>query len=61
LIAAPDPLLAPVIPPVIVPTVQLKLPGTLDVNTIFGLVPLQVLAIGELVTIGVGRTVTVIV
>jgi hypothetical protein len=57
----PEPGLAPVIPPVIVPTVQLKLPGTLEARAIFGLVPLQVLAVGELVTIGEGRTVTNIV
>ncbi len=58
---APEPALAPVMPPVIAPIVQAKLLGTLDINVIFGLVPLQVLAVGELVTIGSGLTVTVIV
>ena len=61
MIVDPEPTLAPVIPPVIVPIVHAKLLGTLDVNAIFGPVPLQVPAVGELVTIGVGLTVTVIV
>jgi hypothetical protein len=56
----PEPALAPVILPVIVPIVQAKLLATLDVNAIFGPVPLQVLAVGVLVTIGAGLTVTVI-
>ena len=43
------------------PIVQTKLLGALDVKVIFGPVPLQMLAVGELVTIGVGLTVTVIV
>jgi hypothetical protein len=61
LMVAPEPVVAPVIPPVIVPTVQAKLLGALDVKVIFGLEPLQMLAVGVLVTIGVGLTVTVIV
>jgi hypothetical protein len=46
--------------PVIVPTVQVKLLGALEVNTIFGLVPLQILAVEAFVTLGVGLTVTTI-
>ena len=58
---APDPALAPVIPPVIVPTIQVKLLVILAVRLIFGLVPLQVEAVAELVTAGAELTVTVIV
>jgi hypothetical protein len=61
LIDAPEPALAPVMPPVIAPIVQTKLLGTLDVKVIFGPVPLHVFAVGGLVTVGVGLTVTVIV
>jgi hypothetical protein len=61
LIVEPDPLLAPVIPPVIVPIVHAKLLAVLAVNPIFGPVPLQIVAVAELVTTGVGLTVTVIV
>ena len=57
----PDPAPAPVILPVIAPTVQVKLLGILEVRLIFGLVPLQALAVVELVTTGAGLTVTVIV
>jgi hypothetical protein len=60
LIVEPVLALAPVIPPVIVPTVQAKVPGMLDVRAIFGLVPLQAAAVGALVTMGLGRTVTII-
>jgi uncharacterized protein Usg len=45
----------------IVPTVHVKLLGALAVNAMFGLVPLQVLAVLAVVTAGVGLTVTVIV
>ena len=45
--------------PVIVPMDQAKLPGTLDVNVILGPVPVQVLAVAELVIMGRGLTVTV--
>jgi hypothetical protein len=61
LIVAPELALAPVMPPVIVPIVHAKLLGALDVKVIFGPVPLQMLAAAELVTVGVGLTVTVIV
>lgn len=57
----PEPLLAPVIPPVMVPTVHVKLLGALDVSAMFGPVPLQVAAVLAVVTAGVGFTVTVIV
>ena len=59
MIVAPDPALAPVMLPVIVPMVHSKLLGKLDVRGILGSVPLQVLAVGELVTVGIGFTVTV--
>jgi len=61
LMVEPDPALAPVIPPVAAPIVQRKVDGTLAVNVIFGPDPLHVTAVGEVVTIGVGLTVTVIV
>jgi hypothetical protein len=38
--------------------VQVKLPGALEVNTIFGLDPLQILFVAGFVTTGVGLTVT---
>jgi len=60
LIVAPDPPPDPVMPPVTPDTIQTKPLGALAVKVIFGLVPLQVLAVGELVTVGVGLTVTVI-
>ena len=56
-----DPLdaLAPVIPPVIVPIVQLKVaPVTLLFNAIFVAVPLQIVVGLAVVTFGVGFTVT---
>ena len=55
----PDPALAPVMLPVIVPTVQVKVPGMEDVKLIAGLEPLQVIAVDCVVTIGDGLTVTV--
>ena len=61
MIVEPEPALAPVMPPVIVPIVHEKLLGVLAVKEIFGPVPLHVLAVAELVTAGVGFTVTVIV
>ena len=61
LIVEPELLLAPVMPPVIVPIVQLKLLATVAVKPIFGPDPLQVAAVAEVVTAGVGLTVTVIV
>ena len=56
-----DPLdaLAPVIPPVIVPIVQLKVvPVTLLFNVIFVAVPLQIVVGLTVVTLGFGFTVT---
>jgi len=58
LMTLPDPLLAPVIPPTILPTVQLNVLGVLDVNTILNVPPLQIAAGGAFVTSGVGLTVT---
>ena len=60
MIVDPEPALAPVIPPVIVPIVQLNVLGALVVKLIFGPVPLQVLAVLAVVTAGIGFTVTVI-
>jgi hypothetical protein len=59
-IVGPEPAEAPVIPPVLVPNVHAKLLAVLAVRLTPGLVPLQVLAVVELVTDGVGFTVTVI-
>src|SRR5258707_14125988 len=61
LTVGPDEALAPVIPPVIVPIVQLKLLATLAVKLMLGPVPLQIVFALAVVTIGVGFTVTVIV
>jgi hypothetical protein len=58
---APEPGLAPVIPPVIVPIVQAKLLGAEAVNAIIGLDPPQTVVVAEFVTTGLGLTVTVIV
>jgi hypothetical protein len=55
----PDPLLAPVIPPVIVPIVQVNVLGMLAVRLIFGPTPLQVVAVFAVVTAGKGFIVTV--
>lgn len=60
-IVAPDPALAPVIPPVMVPTVQVKVLGAEAVSAILVAVPLQIEAVLAVVTAGVGFTVTVIV
>jgi hypothetical protein len=57
----PDPALAPVIPPVIVPIVQVNVLDALALREIFGLVLLQVEVVVAVVTTGVGLTVTVIV
>lgn len=59
--AEPEPALAPVMPPIIVPTVQEKVLGKEAVKLIFGPDPLQVVAVGAVVTTGAGLTVTVIV
>ena len=61
LIVKPDPALAPVMLPVIVPMVHAKLLGKLAAREILGLVPLQIIAVAPLVTAGTGLTVTVIV
>jgi len=55
----PNPELAPVIPPVTVPNVQVKVLGAEAVKFRLGLVPLQISAVAELVTAGDGSTVTV--
>lgn len=60
LMVLPDPALAPVIPPVMVPTVQVKVLGAEAVSAIFGAVALQVAAVLEVVTTGVGCTVMMI-
>jgi hypothetical protein len=59
LIVTPEPALSPAMLPVIVPVVQVKLLGTLDVNAIFVPVPLHMVAVAEFVTEGMGLTVTV--
>jgi hypothetical protein len=61
LIVDPEPALAPVIPPVMIPIVQENVLGVLAVNAMFGPVPLHVLAVEAFVTEGAGFTVTVIV
>jgi hypothetical protein len=60
-IVDPLPALAPVILPVIVPTVQVNVLGADAVNAIFVAVALQIVAVFAVVTTGVGLTVTVIV
>ena len=59
LIDVPEPAEAPLMLPVLVPNVQLKLLATLDVNETLGLVPLQIVALVALVSTGTGFTVTV--
>jgi hypothetical protein len=61
LMVLPDPAVAPVIPPVIVPIVHAKLLAADAVREIFGEVLLQIDTVAGLVTAGVGFTVTVIV
>jgi hypothetical protein len=60
-IVEPLPALAPVIPPVIVPIVQVNVLAALAVNAIFVGVALQIVAVLAVVTAGVGLTVTVII
>ena len=55
----PEPALAPVIPPEMAPRVQAKLLAILDVREIFGLDPLQIVAVLDVVTMGIGSTATV--
>jgi hypothetical protein len=59
LIKDPDPALAPVIPPVIVPTLQVKLLGIFEVRLILVVPPEQMLAVFPEVTEGLGFTVMV--
>jgi hypothetical protein len=54
LMVFPDPALAPVIPPVMVPMVQVKVLAVEAVRDILVLVPLQILFVELLVTTGVG-------
>jgi hypothetical protein len=61
LIVVPLPEVAPVIPPFIVPIVQLNVLDALAVRAMFGLVLLQMASVAGLVTAGVGLTVTVMV
>jgi hypothetical protein len=61
LITGPEPGLAPEILPVTAPMVHVKVLGMDEVKEIFGAVPLQILAVNVLVTVGFGLTVTVIV
>jgi hypothetical protein len=58
---APDPADAPVIPPVIVPIVQVNVLGAVAVKAILVAVPLQMAAVFAVVTAGLGFTVTVMV
>jgi hypothetical protein len=58
---APELFVAPVIPPVIVPTVHVNVLAALAVNAIFVAVALQTVAVLAVVTAGVGLTVTVMV
>jgi hypothetical protein len=60
-IVAPLPAVAPVMPPVTVPIVQVKVLAALAVNAMFVAVPLQIAAVFAVVTAGVGLTVTVMV
>ena len=57
----PLPAVAPVMPPVTVPTVQLKVLAMFEVSEMFVALPLQIVAVDEVVTVGFGFTVTVIV
>lgn len=57
----PDPALAPVILPVMVPIVHVNVLGAVAVSAIFVAVPLQMVAVLAVVTTGLGFTVTVIV
>ena len=57
----PEPALAPVVPPVIVPIVHVNVLAALAVRLIFVLLPLQILFVLAVVTAGIGFTVIVIV
>jgi hypothetical protein len=60
LIWLPEPAVAPVIPPVMVPTVHVNVLGAEAVSEMFGLVLLQIEVVEGLVTVGRGFTVTMI-
>lgn len=60
MIDGPVPELAPVIPPEFVPIIHENVLAAEAVKLILGLVPLQMVAVLEVVTIGAGLTVTVI-
>ena len=60
MIEDPDPGIAPVILPVMVPIVQAKLLGKLEVKAIFVLIPLQEFTNAAFVTMGFGSTDTTI-
>lgn len=57
----PEPGVAPVMLPVIVPTVQVNVLGVVAARAILVVPPLQIAAVFAVVTAGVGLTVTVIV
>jgi hypothetical protein len=57
LIVLPEPAEAPVMLPVIVPMVHVKVLGVFAVSEILGLVPLHMVAVLAVVTVGVGMTV----
>jgi hypothetical protein len=61
LIVEPDPAAAPLILPLFVPNVQLKLLAALAVSERFEPAPLHIVAVAAVVTTGMGFTVTVIV
>lgn len=56
---APEPAVAPVMPPVIFPTVHVKVLGIEAPKIIFEIVPLHIMAVLGTFTTGVGLTVTV--
>ena len=60
-IVLPEPAVAPVIPPVTVPIVQLKVLGAVEVSAILVAELLQIVVAAAVVTTGLGFTVTVIV
>lgn len=57
---APAPAVAPVMPPLIVPTVQVNVLGVVAASAILVVPPLQMAAVLAVVTAGIGFTVTVI-
>ena len=61
MIDAPDPELAPVMPPEFAPIVHEKVLAEDAVKVVLKVVPLQMVETGELVTTGTGLTVTVMV